>query len=333
MPLTSSSHDQDDAPVDLYTPAMLADILGVSVRIVRRWHAVGLLRSSAEIMQLPYFDFSQLAAAKRLTRWMEQGATVQSIQRQLRLLRERAENSQVELITIENLPITADGKRLILRSGEHFLEATGQLRFGFEHVEFSSTGEVTPATVLPATVLFDKRRTNQSSRQPQTRRPHECESLSLEQMVDEAIAAEDEDDLACAVDWYRAALSAYGSNANLCFQLAELLYRDGDLAGARERYFMALELDPHLVEARANLGCVLAECGQLELAVAAFEGTLEQYAGYADVHFHLARVLDDLGNSCRAAEHWKQFLELAPASPWAEEAKLRLDQLAPLLDF
>jgi tetratricopeptide (TPR) repeat protein len=92
-----------------------------------------------------------------------------------------------------------------------------------------------------------------------------------------------------------------------------------------------LELDANLVEARANLGCVLAELGQAELAVAAFEGTLEQYADYADVHFHLARALEDLGQTNRAIEHWRQFLQLAPAtSPWAEEAAERLGQLAPL---
>ena len=168
---------------------------------------------------------------------------------------------------------------------------------------------------------------------PAAQRDTTQEELSLSQMVDEALAAEDVDDLAGAVDWLRAAMAAWGASADLCFQLAELLYRQGDLSGARERYFMALELDPNLVEARANLGCVLAECGQAELAVSAFEGTLQQFADYADVHFHLARALDDTGQTNRAVEHWQRFLELAPASPWAEEAQQRLNQLSPLLEF
>ncbi len=329
MPTPGSTQDEESQQGDLYTPAMLAEILNVSVRVVRRWHRAGLLRCTKEIMQLPYFDFSQLATARQLSRWMQQGATIQSIQRQLEMLRERADESGVELISIENLPITADGKRLVLRSGEHFLEATGQLRFGFELPENELAGDLGPVTLqfkkLNAVCAIGTG--------PRSTTRLVDEPLSLEQMLDEAIAAEDVEDLAAAVDWYRAAMSAYGANANICFQVAELLYRDGDLAGARERYFMALELDPELVEARANLGCVLAECGQPELAVAAFEGTLEQFANYADVHFHLARALDDLGNSRRAAEHWKQFLELAPASPWAEEAQLRLSQQSPLLDF
>lgn len=337
----------------LYTPALLAEILKISVRVVRRWHRAGLLRASTHVMQLPYFDFSQLATARRLTRWMQQGATVQSIQQQLHLLRQRAGDSQLsELLTVDNLPITAEGKRLVLRSGDHYLEATGQLRFGFQ-----DSDEPSGEAGVPATLLFSATDTASStkkaagnirrgasghihSRSGASGHIHSCGGasghmgeLTRQDMLDAALAAEDEDDLPTAIDWLRSALAAWGASADLCFQLAELLYREGDLSGARERYFVALELDPGLVEARANLGCVLAECGQPELAIAAFEGTLEQFADYADVHFHLARALEDVGQSSHAIEHWQRFIELAPASPWAEEAVQRLSQLAPLLDF
>jgi tetratricopeptide (TPR) repeat protein len=319
----------------LYSPAMLAEIIGISVRLVRRWYRAGLLRATTEVMHLPYFDFSELATARRLARWMQQGATVQSILRQLEMLRERAaDSSSAELVSIQNLPITAEGKRLVLRTGNQFLEASGQFRFGFEQADEAGL-ECCP----PATLLFERPACSPLGRigsKPRVAHARDSDGervYSLEAMIDEAITAEDEDDLPAAIDWYRAALAAYGSNADICFQLAELLYRDGDLSGARERYYMALELEPSLVEARANLGCVLAECGQSDLAVAAFEGTLEQFADYADVHFHLARSLDDLGQTERAAEHWKKFIDLAPASPWAEEAEARLRQISPLLEF
>ena len=85
---------------------------------------------------------------------------------------------------------------------------------------------------------------------------------------------EDLGQLESAADMYRAALAAGGPTTDGCFRLAELLYQLGDLAAARERYYIAIELDENFVEARANLGCVLAETGQHELAVAAFEGAL-----------------------------------------------------------
>ena len=117
---------------------------------------------------------------------------------------------------------------------------------------------------------------------------------SPEQMCRLAAELEEDGQLAAAAEMYRAAMAAAGPKAEICFQVAELLYRLGDLGGARERYYMAIELDEDYVEARANLGCVLAETGQRELAVAAFEGRCGYHPDYADVHYHLARTLDEL---------------------------------------
>ena len=88
---------------------------------------------------------------------------------------------------------------------------------------------------------------------------------------------------------------------------------------------MAIELDEDYVEARANLGCVLADTGQLELAVAAFQGALEYHEDYLDAHYHLARAYDELESRGEADRHWSIFLDLAPAGPWADEARLRLE--------
>jgi tetratricopeptide (TPR) repeat protein len=117
-----------------------------------------------------------------------------------------------------------------------------------------------------------------------------------------------------------------GPNAETNFALAELLYRVGDLPAARERYACALEIDEHYVEARANLGCVFAELGQVDLAVAAFRGTLAHHSDYADAHYHLAQLLDKLGEEAEAIVHWRRFLELTPESPWAETARGRLGE-------
>ena len=139
-----------------------------------------------------------------------------------------------------------------------------------------------------------------------------------------AAALEENGQLAEAADMLRAVMAATGPDPEACFQLAELLYRQGDLAGARERYYMAIELDEDYVEARANLGCVLAESGQRELAVAAFEGALRYHGGYADVHYLLARTLDEMGRRDEAEGHWRTFLAMSPDSPWAEAARARV---------
>ncbi len=123
---------------------------------------------------------------------------------------------------------------------------------------------------------------------------------------------------------YRAVLAAGGPTAETCFQLAEALYRLGQTPAAIERYYMAVELDENFVEARANLGCLLAETGQTDLALAAFEGALAHHPDYADAHYHRARLLEELGRGDEARDHWRAFLQLSPDSPWADEVRERI---------
>jgi tetratricopeptide (TPR) repeat protein len=127
-----------------------------------------------------------------------------------------------------------------------------------------------------------------------------------------------------AIEAYRALLFSGEFTAEDHFDLAELLYKQGDLPAARERYYVAIELDEDFVEARSNLGCVLVEQGDLPLAEAAFRGALEYHPDYADAHYHLARLLDRADRSTEASRHWQLFMSLAPASPWADEARERI---------
>ena len=298
----------------LYTPAMLADLLGVSVRVVRRWHRTGLIQPVKEVMRLPYFDYQEVATARQLAQWLADGATVEGIRQQLAGLSHLVAADERP---IQQLSIIAEGKHLLLRQGNGLVEATGQMRIDFGALDVDSTTDDTTCSTISFQTLTAAGLSVEQVREG---------PADLQEMLEQANLAEDEDRLETAIDWYRAALASQGASADICFQLAELLYRMSDLSGARERYYMALELNPDLVEARANLGCVLAELGQLELAVAAFEGTLSQYEDYADVHYHMARTLDDLKRHDQAMQHWSRFLQLAPSSPWAEEATERLSQ-------
>ena len=54
------SHRDDSSVRQLYTPAMLAELLDVPVRTVRRWRRAGLIRPVKEVLNLPYFDYYYL---------------------------------------------------------------------------------------------------------------------------------------------------------------------------------------------------------------------------------------------------------------------------------
>ena len=45
----------------------------------------------------------------------------------------------------------------------------------------------------------------------------------------------------------------------------------------------------------------------------------------SEVHYNLARCLEEEGSEVEARYHWSRFLELTPDSPWADEALSRLE--------
>jgi len=288
----------------LYTPAMLAELLGVPVAVIRRWHRRGLIVPVREVRRLPYFDFQEVATARRLADLLAAGVSPRAIEKKLEALARYLPGVGRPLA---QLSIIIRGRQILLRQGDGLIEPGGQLRFDFEALPEDATSDEssTTAVTLPAPEADETPRS-----------PHSM-CLAAEEL-------EEDGQLDAAAEMYRAAMAAGGPKAEICFQVAELLYRQGDLAAARERYYMAVELDEDYVEARANLGCVLAELGQRELAVAAFEGALAYHPDYADVHYHLARTLDEMGRGSEAESHWQAFVELAPQSPWADEAHGRL---------
>lgn len=294
----------------LYTPAMLADLLGVPVAVVRRWHRKGLIIPAREVRRLPYFDFQEVATARRLAELLAAGWSPQQVEKKLAELARFLPDVERPLA---QLSVIVEGKQLLLRQGDGLLEPGGQLRFDFEASPESRARvpQPPPSMRMPESAI--------------DQRPEASQELSPPgDMLAMAMELEDQGELEAAVEMYRAALAAAGPTAEVNFYLAELLYRLDDLPAARERYYAAIELDEDYVEARANLGCVLAETGQPELAVAAFQGALSYHGDYPDVHYHLARTLDDLGRTEQAQLHWQTFLALAPDSPWAEHARQRL---------
>jgi tetratricopeptide (TPR) repeat protein len=296
----------------LYTPAMLADLLGVPTAIVRRWHRRGLIQPVREVRKLPYFDFQEVAAARRLAELLAAGTSPRAIERKLEALARYLPGVRRPLA---QLSVIIEGREILLRQGDGLVEPGGQMRFDFQAAEAveAPPGQAEGVAAAAETIvsLADRRQPKASPASP-------------EQICRMAAELEDRGELEASAEMYRAAMAAGGPMPEICFRVAELLYRLGDLGGARERYFMSIELDEDYVEARVNLGCVLADLGQDEMAAAAFEGALAFHPDYPDAHYHLARALDELGRSDQAESHWQAFLDLAPESPWANAARNRL---------
>jgi tetratricopeptide (TPR) repeat protein len=295
MPMTTADSDCT-ASLSLHTPASLAGLLGTSVSTIRRWQRRGWIVPAREVRKLAYFDFQEVATARRLAELSAAGMSLSAIEKTLAALARQLPDVKRPLA---ELSIVVEGKHLLVRRQDGLVEPGGQLRFDFE-----AGGDAGPADVLS---LAD----------------HGAPATT-DEFIQAAEQLEDEGDSGAAAEMYRAALAAGGPKAEICFRLAELLYQTQQVEAARERYYMAIELDEDYVEARNNLGCVLAELGERELAVSAFHGALAFHDDYADAHYHLGRTLDELGQSDEAVTHWEAFLRLSPSSPWADEARGRL---------
>ena len=288
----------------MYSPPMLAELLEVSPALVRSWLKRGWLVPTKIEHKLPLLDYAEVTIARQVAALHRSGIAGARLARKLAEIERHFPDVQRPLA---ELTIVADGSRLLVRRGEALVDAAGQRQIDFGALE---QADETPATIPAGTAQAGR------------------DQPPPEQLVAWAEELEEALDLAGAAEMYRAAMLAGGPTPELCFALAELLYRLRDTGAARERYAMAVELDEDFVEARCNLGCLLAEEGERELAVAALEGALARHGEYADAHYHLARIHGELGNLEKSFVHWERFLSLAPESPWADEARHKLAQRA-----
>jgi tetratricopeptide (TPR) repeat protein len=299
----------------LYTPAMLAELVQVPIAVIRQWHRRQIIVAKREVQRLPYFDFEDVGITRKLAQLWTAGCSFNAIERQLENLARLLPETQRPLT---DPAIIVQGRTLLVRQGDNLAESDGQLLIHFAGHERQPTSAVAPEA--PATIPMSAADVlHKPSARPGASHPYLSEDLRA--LATELSGNGHPDQ---AIEAYRAVLFSGDSTAEDHFAVAELLYEQGDLPAARERYYVAIELEEDFVEARANLGCVLAELGDLGLAEAAFRGALEYHPDYADAHYHLARLLDRVHRSNEAICHWRLFVSLAPASPWADEARDRI---------
>ena len=321
--LFEDAHPEDDHPgvSRLYTVAMMADVLRVPRAAVRHWLRGGLLEPARRSGSIEWFEFPQLVVGRQLVRLLEAGLSLRDIDTKLAGL---SPGGAVEAARMAERIVT-DGRRLSILRDDRLMGAGGQLQLGFY------THGLTPADAMTAqpSVATVSITALVSTNDVHADDPHDPASVT--DLLDLAADLEAAGALSEAAEALRAVLQAQGPTAQIVFMLAELLYRAGDLTAARERYYAAVEIDADHLEARSSLGCVLAELGEHELALAALDGVLRQQPDYADAHWHMAGVLHDVGQKLDSQRHLRTFLALAPESPWATMARERLAAAEPIV--
>jgi tetratricopeptide (TPR) repeat protein len=277
--------DHADGVHRLYTLAQLIDLTNVPRNRVRAWLLAGLIQPAKTVNGIDYFDFQQVVSAKTLCELTQGGVSTAKLQRSLEQLKAWFGNVDQPL---GQIALLEKNGQVLLRLEERLMAPSGQMYFDF--------GEEQP-------------------------RLH-VEQTTAEEWFESGCQYEVEGCLPEALHAYQECQLLAGPTADVCFNLANVLCALGQKEAAIERYRQVVELDRDQAEAWNNLGIVSCELGRADDAEWAFRQAIE--FDYADAHYNLADLIDSLGRTREAYEHWKAYLRVEPHGPWSAYAKTRL---------
>lgn len=285
-----------------YTPAMLSRLLDVPVRLIRRWARLGLIRAVRRVCRLPYFDYREVASARRLAALLDEGVSAEKIERSLSELGQALSGTDRSLA---QLNLLVRDESVLLRDAKGVVNPrTGQRLLDFELYESPTaastaitSGEAPPASAPSSTSLGQHLKIRPDATLPAKGR---------------FTVGRDPDDPDDVDEDYPVSLS-----------LTEARLRLGD------RRMSDWNADEWFHE-----GCRLAEESEFESAINAFRNamsllvsehsllreatlfSLSERSGVfpdpADVNFHLADALYRAGYKEAAIERYHSAIEFAP---------------------
>ncbi len=132
-----------------------------------------------------------------------------------------------------------------------------------------------------------------------------------------------------AIQTYMQVLEAEPDHAPAHINLGTLYYNRRDFVSAEKHYREAVKADPRYALAYFDLGNVLDETGRIGEAVAAYTTAIQLAPTYADAHYNLALAYERLRQPRQALPHWRIYLKLDSAGPWAVHAR---NQVARILE-
>ena len=112
---------------------------------------------------------------------------------------------------------------------------------------------------------------------------------------------------------YEKSLSFNKNNAKVYSNMGIIYFEAKALEKAEEVYRKAVKIDPRFVDARRNLGSVLAMQGLFSEAITQFQEAIKYEPNDATLHYYLAQATRDGGNPNMAKQHFERAYQLNPA--------------------
>jgi tetratricopeptide (TPR) repeat protein len=279
-----------------YTLAQLARVLNVPRTLIAAWLRHRLIEPAGEVEGLPVFDFHQVAAIKALCELRQTGVSTKRLRRSLEQLGQWLPDAQDALLRLS----AVEGELLVRDDTGGLTELNGQRRFEFTPLD----GDERDGDGARIVKLGPR--------------------MSPDAIFYQAVEHEEAGRLDQASELYRRYLHQFGPDAQVCFNLGNVLSALGRHEAAIERFRQAVELNANYVEAWNNLGTTLVEANQREEAIAAFAAALAHAPCYADALYNMADTLEELGRDNEAVRYWRAYLACDSSGPWADYARKRI---------
>lgn len=323
-----SHDDDDDGTIELYTVKDVARLFGLQEARLRYWHQTGFVGPTKKRAGRAYYAFEDLISVKAARELLDGGLSLQKVRKLLDALRNALPHVDRPL---GQLRVCADGDELVVVGDDAAWQpASGQLVMSF--AVSGLTREIAEVLEL----------TSQAAAPPRRAEPDAPPAVAVEPEAParaepppsayaaflEGLRAEHDGDRTLAEQLYRKAVAKDDGFSAAWTNLGNVLEATGERPAARAAYERALGLDPDQPEARFNLANLLSDEGELDLALAEYRRVIAACPDFADACFNAALVCERLGRRQEMTQRLERYLELDPDSPWADEARKLLAELA-----
>ena len=266
----SDKPESEPSPA-LCSLGMLAELFRVPLSTVRGWYQRGWIQPTVVQDGVPLFQRSEVLSAQRLSELRRNGLRADKIAQKLKGLRAL---SPEERLSLSSKDLIIQDGNIVLRQDGRLLESTGQELLNFDDAPEGSAEKTVPGTEtdglgLTLNWIFSRNQLSEEeirladAAETTTAQP----AVTLEEMRRTLGVLSEMGCLKLAEEVCRNVLFMAEPNAADACQLGKLLCLQGNLLGAKERFFSALELDPQCSEAHEWLARVLTDLGESELVL------------------------------------------------------------------
>jgi tetratricopeptide (TPR) repeat protein len=290
-----------------YTFDQVLDLLGLDATTLRRWEALGLIRSEEG-----RYDFPDIVALRTIAELIGRGVAPATIARSVRGLAAVLPDVQRPLA---QLRLVESSGELLAEIGDALIAPDGQLVIDFGGA--AAAADRAPARGAAPIVLGVAGGW------------HDAGSAGADEWFERGAALEEEDRLDEAAGAYERAIELRPRFAAAHFNLGNVLRALDRAEAAAERFRAAAAHDRDMAAAWYNLADVQEELGRPLDAIESLRRAVEIAPDYADAHYNLAMCLASVGRAAEARAHFERYLRLDPRSVWADVAREKLAALAP----